>query len=103
MENKVETKITSALYERLNSLSKEELIDIIVSLARERIISSIFSSNPEAARVNNCIAEQSRQIIEALHNKEGRISPLPDWSKAMFEGAAQSCEIGKSLSNEKQI
>lgn len=97
MENKVETKISGALYERLSSLSKEELIDIIAGLARERIIASVFSSNPNAARVNNCIAEQSRQIMEALHNKEGRISPLPDWSKAIFEGATQCCEIRENL------
>lgn len=97
MENTVETRISETLYERLSSLSKEELIDIIMSLARERIIASIFSSNLSAARVNNCSAEQSRQIMEALHNKEGRISPLPDWPKAMFEGAAQCCEIRENL------
>lgn len=72
-------KLEPELRRELEEKSKEELIDAIIDLA-----------------ISYCV-----DVIHAhtANNQQPPSNPFPDWTKAMFESAAQCCTIRTNLIN----
>ena len=72
-------KLEPELRRELEEKSKEELIDAFIDLTFSYCVDVIH------ARITN--------------NQQPPSNPFPDWSKAIFEGAAQCCTIRTNLIN----
>ena len=91
IEEYLKAKLEPELRKALEEKSKEELVESIINLTVSCCAVTISSSELSAQRHKEPLAVVDQQ---ALRN------PFPDWSEAMFKGAAQICELRKDLIND---
>lgn len=91
IEEYLKAKLEPELRKVLEEKSKEELIESIIDLTVSYCAITVNSFELSARLHKSALATNQ----QALHN------PFPDWSEAMFKGAAQVCELRKDIIDEK--
>lgn len=91
IEEHLKAKLEPELRKALEEKSKEELIESIINLTISCCVVTINSFELSARHHKEPLAVVDQQ---ALRN------PFPDWSEAMFKGAAQICELRKDIIND---
>ena len=88
IEEYLRAKLEPDLRKALEEKSKEELIESIIYLTVSccTVVISSFELSERSRKESLAVIDQ-----QALHN------PFPDWSDAMFKGAAQVCELRKDI------
>ena len=88
IEEYLKAKLEPELRKALEEKSKEELIDSIIDLTVSYCAITVNSFELSARLHKSALATIDQQ---ALRN------PFPDWSEAMFKGAAQVCELRQNI------
>ena len=91
IEEYLKAKLEPELRKALEEKSKEELIESIIDLTVNCCATAISSFELSVQCHKESLAVVNQQ---ALHN------PFPDWSEAIFKGAAQVCELKQSIIDE---
>lgn len=91
IEEYLKAKLEPELRKALEEKSKEELIESIINLTISCCV--VATSSFE-------LSERSHKESLAVIDQQALRSPFPDWSEAMFKGAAQVCELRKDFINE---
>lgn len=92
IEEYFKAKLEPDLRKALEEKSKEELIESIINLTISCCV--VTASSFE-------LSERPHKESLAVIDQQALRSSFPDWSEAMFKGAAQVCELRKDFINEK--
>lgn len=92
IEEYLKAKLEPELRKALEEKSKEELIESIIGLTVSYCAITVNSFELSARLHKSALAT----------NQQALCSPFPDWSDAMFKGAAQVCELRKGLIDESR-
>lgn len=91
IEEYLRAKLEPELRKALEEKSKEELIESIINLTISCCAITVNSFELSARLHKEPLAVVDQQAL---------LNPFPDWSEAMFKGAAQVCELRQDIIDE---